>query len=69
MTLNQNQRSNNEQRDQGKYQRRANENSKWADKKKPHWSSSDQVNIYFCLNLTGLEGCVHPNPWTVLTLN
>ena len=38
-------------------------------KKKPHWSSSDQVNIYFCLNLTGLEGCVHPNPWTVLTLN
>ena len=69
VTLNQNQRNNNEQCDQGKYQRRANENSKWADKKKPHWSSSDQVNIYFCLNLTGLEGCVHPNPWTVLTLN
>ena len=31
-------------------------------KKKPLWSSSDQINIYFCLNLTGLEGCVHPNP-------
>ena len=22
-----------------------------------------------CLNLTGLEGSVHPNPWTPLTLN